>query len=158
MHELLLHASVPAYRHDHILSILAGIAAMQAIPILEKHLIFKPSRPPTVTGKAGPQQGGQAGQMKALQGQMHGDLFYLKVVEEVKDERATLGGQSSGTNGEGEKGDVVMADDGVADVRVLYFLSSMHIIELGSKENRAEWRWQRQREWLGSDIMDATLP
>ena len=144
MHELLLHASVPAHRHDQILSILAGIAAMQPIPILEKHLIFKPSRPPSVTGKAGPQQGSQAGQMKALQGQMYGDLFYLKLVEEVKDGRAAVGEQSSGTHGEGEKGDVVMADDGVADVRVLYFLSSMHRIDLGSKEHRAEWFWQRE--------------
>ena len=145
MHELLLHASVPGHRHDQILSILAGVAAMQPIPVLEKHLIFKPSRPPSITGKAGPQQGGQAGQagqagqMKALQGQMHGDLFYLKVVEEVKGEPAAFGEQSSGTNGEGDKGDVLMADDGVADVRVLYFLSSMHRIELGSKEHRAEW-------------------
>ena len=114
MHELLLHAQVPSARHDQILSILAGIAAMQPVPILERHLIFKPSRPPSTVGKAGPQQGGQAGQMKAVQGQMHGDLFYLKLVEEVKERKSVSAGDQA--DGEREKDDVDMMDDGVCRI------------------------------------------
>jgi len=116
MHELLLHASIPSSRHEQVLSILAGVAAMQPIPILEKHLILKPSRPPPSGGKAGPQQG-QAGQMKALQGQMHGDLFYLKLVQEVKNDRGAAEGEDvNGVNGEREKGDVVMGEGGSSGV------------------------------------------
>jgi hypothetical protein len=116
MHELLLHASIPSSRHEQVLSILAGVAAMQPISILEKHLIFKPSRPPPSGGKAGPQQG-QAGQMKALQGQMHGGLFYLKLVQEVKNERdAAEGEDANGVNGEREKEEVVMGEGGSSGV------------------------------------------
>jgi len=116
MHELLLHAAIPSSRHEQVLSILAGVAAMQPIPILEKHLIFKPSRPPPSGGKAGPQQG-QAGQMKALQGQMHGDLFYLKLVQEVKNDRGAAEVENvNGVNGEREKGDTVMGEGGSSGV------------------------------------------
>ena len=127
MHELLLHAPVPAWRHDQVLSILAGIAAMQPITMLEKHLVFKPSRPPSGTGKAGPHPGGQAGQMKALQGQMHGDLFYLKLVEEVRDERgAGSREQAIGEGDERENGDVVMGEDGASGVCCILHLCFEH--------------------------------
>ncbi|KAL8786088.1 MAG: hypothetical protein Q9195_008364 [Heterodermia aff. obscurata] len=78
MHELLLHAILPPHRHHQVLSVLAGIAAMQPIPISEKHLVFKPLQHPS---RPNPNQSANAAQMKP---QAHGgDLFYLKLVGET---------------------------------------------------------------------------
>lgn len=101
MHELLLHTTIPSTRHHQILSVLAGIAAMQPVPINEKHLIFKPLQQPALPGRTNQNQGVGA-QMKPLQGQMQGDLFYLKVVGEMSS-------QSEGGAGDGD-GDEKMKD------------------------------------------------
>ena len=45
MHELLLFGQIAASRHDQVLNILAGVAAMQPVAVFEKHLVFKPNRP-----------------------------------------------------------------------------------------------------------------
>ena len=140
MHELLLHASVPSSRHDQVLSILAGIAAMQPIPMLERHLVFKPSRPPLIAGKAGPQQGVLAGQMKSVQGQMHGDLFYLKLVEDVKDTRATPDvEQAHGVDG---SKDVDMMDNSIGSVCHLHSLEVMSMANIDSKASQDQRRRQ----------------
>lgn len=112
MHELLLHASIRASRHDQVLSILAGVAAMQPIPILEKHLVFKPTKPPSAPGKTGLAPSAQQGQMKNLQAQMQGDVFYLKLVGEIHDTGTKLVNEQRETNG-----DVEMGDDDGAEVR-----------------------------------------
>ncbi|CAF9920589.1 MAG: Mediator of RNA polymerase II transcription subunit 18 [Heterodermia speciosa] len=92
MHELLLHAVLPSHRHHQVLSVLAGIAAMQPIPISEKNLVFKPQQQPAgPAGRPNPNQGVGA-QMKPLQGQMHGDLFYLKLVGETSETGEKAGG------------------------------------------------------------------
>lgn len=44
MHELLLYGQVPLERHDQVLKILAGIAAMQPQTLFERHLIYRPMR------------------------------------------------------------------------------------------------------------------
>jgi mediator of RNA polymerase II transcription subunit 18 len=44
MHELLLYGQVPLERHDQVLKILAGIAAMQPQALFERHLIYRPMR------------------------------------------------------------------------------------------------------------------
>ena len=108
MHELSLFGQVPSWRHEQVLKILAGIAGMQPQRVLERHLIFKPSRSPTQRGgQVGGSQGVQAAQIQALQGQMHGDLFYLQLVGDI----------SPGFFGQGETigmttnpQDVVMSD------------------------------------------------
>ncbi|KAI9764669.1 MAG: Mediator of RNA polymerase II transcription subunit 18, partial [Candelina submexicana] len=99
MHELLLFAQVPTSRHDQLLKIIAGIAAMQPQRVLERHLIFKPSRKPGPGGrKAGGSQGVQSSQMQALQGQMHGEMFYMQLVGEMREEDfTTLSVESSQT-------------------------------------------------------------
>lgn len=129
---------------------------MQPIPILEKHLIFKPSRPPSSGSKAGPQQG-QAGQLKALQGQMHGDLFYLKLVQEVKNERgASEGEDANGVNGEREKGDVVMGEGGTSGVCHRFVLT-----ELCTPYTFPGFDGVRRRfspGWLIYHILDASIP
>ncbi|KAL8787581.1 MAG: hypothetical protein Q9213_002143 [Squamulea squamosa] len=87
MHELLLHGSIPTTRHTQVLSILAGIAAMQPQPFHERHLIYRPTRPIV---RASMQVGGsqavqsrQSNPMQAVQGAMQGDLFYLHLVEDL---------------------------------------------------------------------------
>lgn len=85
MHELLLFGQIPSSRHDQVLNILAGVAAMQPQPVLEKHLVFKPNRQP---GTAKPAQVGaaqdvQKSQVQALQAQTQGDLFYLQLVADI---------------------------------------------------------------------------
>lgn len=91
MQELLLFGQVPLARHDYVLSVLAGIAAMQPKPILEKHLVFKPSRPLAANVRASSsiavrQQVGvsTSSQLQRFQAPP-GDLFYLKVVIDIND-------------------------------------------------------------------------
>lgn len=80
MHELLLFAQVPSSRHDQVLNILAGISAMQPVPTLEKHLLFRPNRRPDQTKPV--QVGAAQDIQKQVQAQIHGDVFYLQVVGE----------------------------------------------------------------------------
>ena len=96
MHELLLFGQVPASRHDQVLKVLAGIAAMQPQLVTERHLVFKPKKLPGANGNPSrPKLGSQGSQMQAIQGQMHGDLFYLQLVGDV---RASIGGNSQVIN------------------------------------------------------------
>ena len=57
---------------------------MQPVPIFEKHLVFKPLQQSSGPGRPNLNQGVGA-QMKPLQGQMHGDMFYLKLVGEISE-------------------------------------------------------------------------
>lgn len=45
MHELLLYGQVPATRHEQVLEILTGIAAMQPRTLLERQFVYRPTRP-----------------------------------------------------------------------------------------------------------------
>ena len=84
MHELLLFGQVPFTRHEQVLMILAGVAAMQPQPVTERHLVFKPTRSPGVNGvKVAAKPGTSTTQVQALQSQMQGDLFYLQLVSNV---------------------------------------------------------------------------
>ena len=87
MHELLLFGSVPASRHDRLLQVLAGVAAMQPIRILEKHLIFKPVRPAKLNGPV--VESSQTQQLQALQTQMRGDLYHLQLIGDLTTARDT---------------------------------------------------------------------
>lgn len=42
MHSLSLYGLVPAPRHEQVLNILAGLAAMQPQPIYERHIVYRP--------------------------------------------------------------------------------------------------------------------
>ena len=84
MHELLLFAQVPPARHAQLLRIISGIAGMRPQPITERHLLFKPRKPPGFgMGQVGGSQGIQTSQIQALQGQMQGELFFLQLVGEI---------------------------------------------------------------------------
>lgn len=84
MHELLLFGAIPPSRHDQILNVLSGISSMQPFPHSEKHLVFKPNRPPGSVGslKIG---GAQDVTVQKSQIQAHtlGDLFHVQLVAEV---------------------------------------------------------------------------
>ncbi len=82
MHELLLFGQIPSSRHEQVLNILAGVAAMQPVPALEKHLVFKPNRLPASARpvQVGGAQDIQKSQVQALQAQNQGDLFYMQLV------------------------------------------------------------------------------
>lgn len=87
MHELLLFGQIPSSQHDQLLNILAGVAAMQPVPILEKHMVFRPNK---AAGSALPVQVGNAqdiqkSQVQALQAQVQGELFYIQLVADVAD-------------------------------------------------------------------------
>ena len=105
MHELLLFGQIPASRHDQVLNILAGIAAMQPVPVLEKHLVFKPNRLPASTRpkQVGAAQDIQKAQMQALQAQTQGDLFYMQMVVDVSGAGGRDGEQSDSVVGAGEE-------------------------------------------------------
>ncbi|KAL8635169.1 MAG: hypothetical protein Q9226_009378 [Calogaya cf. arnoldii] len=103
MHELLLHGAVPTNRHNQVLSILAGIAAMQPQPFHERRLIYKPTRPITrpsmQVGGSQAVQSKQGNPMQAIQGTIQGDLFYLHLVEDLA---AEGNGKHEEKVGEGE--------------------------------------------------------
>lgn len=86
MHELLLFAPVIPSRHDQLLRVLSGVSGMRPRRVLERHLLFKPKRQPRSGAvQVGGSQGIQNQQAKALQGQMQGELFYLKLIGEVEE-------------------------------------------------------------------------
>ena len=111
MHELLLFGQIPASRHDQVLNILAGVAAMHPVPVLEKHLVFKPNRLPASARpvQVGGAQDIQKSQVQALQAQNQGDLFYMQLVAEASSpsfEGQVEGGFKAKVDG----GDEIMRD------------------------------------------------
>lgn len=100
MHELLLFAQIPPLQHSHLLSILAGIAAMQPQPFLERHLVFKPVRAPGSPRDAelgGPGVVGMAdGALQAFQAQTKGDTFFVQLVGGLKVGKKETGERDGG--------------------------------------------------------------
>lgn len=84
MHELLLLGQVPSDQQEQLLKILAGIAGVEPVRVVERHLIFGPKKTSLVKdAPIGASQGVQNQQIQALQGQLKGELFYLQIVGEV---------------------------------------------------------------------------
>ncbi|KAJ4357845.1 uncharacterized protein N0V89_002421 [Didymosphaeria variabile] len=84
MHELLLYGQLPSPRHDQVLKILAGHAAMQPRRVLERHIIYKPTREPEEPGAHLGRGGGSqtVGGKPAKQGTVK-NLFYTKLVQKL---------------------------------------------------------------------------
>ena len=98
MHELLLHASLASPRQHQVLSILTGLAAMQPVTLVEEVQLYKPNRLPEASRsiQVGAVQGVNVPKAQSqMQAAMAGDLFYLRVVKEVrqasKDDKGTAG-------------------------------------------------------------------
>lgn len=84
---------------------------MQPVPVLEKHLVFKPNRLPASARpvQIGGAQDIQKSQVQALQAQNQGDLFYLQLVAEPSS--TVLKGQGDGgLNAKVEGSDEIMLD------------------------------------------------
>ncbi|KAF2625611.1 hypothetical protein BU25DRAFT_345612 [Macroventuria anomochaeta] len=87
MHELLLYGQVSAARHDQVLKILAGFAAMQPRRILQRRIIYKPEREPEEPGSHLRRGGTQAVAVKQkLQATTPTQLYYTHLVQKLSEE------------------------------------------------------------------------
>ena len=94
MHEFLLHASLPSSRQHQVLSILAGLAAMQPVPLHEEIQLYKPNRLPESSRsvQVGAVQGVSVPKTQSqMQAAMAGDLYYLRVVKALKNNAGPFG-------------------------------------------------------------------
>lgn len=86
MHELLLYGQVSVGRHDQVLKILAGVAAMQPRRILERRVIYKPKREPEEPGSNLRRGGTQAVGVKQTKQTAAPALYYTKLVQKLSEE------------------------------------------------------------------------
>ena len=86
MHELLLYGQVPAGRHDQVLKILAGVAAMQPRRIIERRVIYKPQREPEEPGSNLRRGGTQAVAVKQTKQTAAPALYYTKLVQKLSED------------------------------------------------------------------------
>jgi mediator of RNA polymerase II transcription subunit 18 len=93
MHELLLFGQVPAIRHAQLLNVLAGLSAMQPKPVIERHVLFKPTREPVqlavVRGAGSGTKDSQPQPKKKTQQQQQqpqGDLYHTHLVKDLVEE------------------------------------------------------------------------
>lgn len=87
MHELLLYGQVPQTRHDQVLKVLAGIAAMQPHRILKRHLVYKPQRDPDEPGSHLKRGGTQAVAQKNTTKQVgQKPLYFTQLVYHLSDD------------------------------------------------------------------------
>lgn len=86
MHELLLYGQVPAGRHDQVLKILAGVAAIQPRRIVERRIIYKPQREPDEPGSNLRRGGTQAVGVKQTKQTAAPALYYTKLVQKLSEE------------------------------------------------------------------------
>ena len=84
---------------------------MQPVPVLEKHLVFKPNRLPASTRpiQVGGAQDIQKSQVQALQAQNQGDFFYMQLVAEPSSTKFKEQGHG-GLNAKVEGNDEIMLD------------------------------------------------
>jgi len=99
MHELSLFGQVPLARHEQVLNILAGLAAMQPQSLYEKHTLLQPLSPPAAdqpAGKNAPKPAthtqsythliqslstGKAAQQKPVDAEISHDVFKVRTME-----------------------------------------------------------------------------
>ena len=100
MHELLLCGQVPSARHSQLLHILAGLSAMQPHRVVERHAIYKPTRPRVqLTAQVGGSQAVQSTQKQALQKQLSKDMFYVTLVQRLEDHGSLVGDDNDAAKG-----------------------------------------------------------
>lgn len=98
MHELLLYGQVSAARHDQVLKILAGFAAMQPRRTLQRRVIYKPQREPEEPGSHLRRGGTQAVAVKQKQqATTPTQLYYTHLVQKLSEE--DFGKAASEANG-----------------------------------------------------------
>lgn len=83
MHELLLYGQVPVLRHEQVLKILAGVAAMQPRRVLERRILYQPLREPEEPGSNLRRGGTQAVGVKQAKQTAAPALYYTKLVQKL---------------------------------------------------------------------------
>lgn len=87
MHELLLYGHVSAARHDQVLKILAGVAAMQPRRTLQRRIIYRPEREPEEPGSHLRRGGTQAVAVKQKQqATTPTSLYYTHLVQKLSED------------------------------------------------------------------------
>ncbi|KAF2833829.1 hypothetical protein CC86DRAFT_339421 [Ophiobolus disseminans] len=89
MHELLLYGQVPAGRHDQVLKILAGVAAVQPRRKLQRCIIYRPQREPEEPGSAARRGGTQniaVKQTKPAAAAAAATLYYTKLIQKLSED------------------------------------------------------------------------
>lgn len=87
MHELLLYGTVAAARHDQVLKILAGVAAMQPRRIIERRVVYKPQREPEEPGTNLRRGGSQAVAVKQqAKPTAPPNLYYTRLVQKLSED------------------------------------------------------------------------
>jgi mediator of RNA polymerase II transcription subunit 18 len=87
MHELLLYGQVPSGRHDQVLKILAGVAAMQPLRVVQRCIIYKPQREPEEPGLNVRRGGTQNIAVKqAKPAAAAAALYYTKLIQKLGEE------------------------------------------------------------------------
>ena len=89
MHELLLFGQVPRSRHEQVLKILAGIAAMQPQRVIERHVVYKPQREPEEPGSNLRRGGSQGVAQKQAKQTAAKDLYFTQLVQSVSEDDFT---------------------------------------------------------------------
>lgn len=111
MHELLLYGQVPFGRHEQVLKILAGVAAMQPRRIIERRIIYKPLREPEEPGSNLRRGGTQAVAVKQTKQTAAPSLYYTKLVQKfLEDDFGTEDGLPH-EDGKSLSADVADGDD-----------------------------------------------
>ncbi|KAF2848000.1 hypothetical protein T440DRAFT_402190 [Plenodomus tracheiphilus IPT5] len=85
MHELLLYGQVPVERHDQVLKILAGVAAMQPRRAIERCIVYKPTREPEEPGSNLRRGGSQAVAVKQVKQTAAVALYYTRLIQKLAD-------------------------------------------------------------------------
>ena len=86
MYEYSLFGQVNESRQTQLLQVLAGISAMQPHTVRERHLVFRPTRPPTrtVAQVGGSQAIQDSAKLAARQNQNAAtDVYYMRLVEDL---------------------------------------------------------------------------
>ncbi|KAH7125303.1 mediator complex, subunit Med18 [Dendryphion nanum] len=87
MHELLLYGQVSEARHEQVLKVLAGIAAMQPHRVLRRHIVYKPQREPDEPGSHLKRGGTQAVAQKNATKQVgQKPLFFTQLIQHLSDD------------------------------------------------------------------------
>ncbi|KAF2656771.1 hypothetical protein K491DRAFT_777657 [Lophiostoma macrostomum CBS 122681] len=86
MHELLLYGQVSKGRHEQVVKILAGVAAMQPRRVLKRHVVYKPQREPEEPGLVNKRGGTQSIAAKNTKQAGKTDLYFTQLVQRLTEE------------------------------------------------------------------------
>ncbi|KAF2742546.1 hypothetical protein M011DRAFT_472140 [Sporormia fimetaria CBS 119925] len=107
MYELLLVGQLVQSRHDQVLKVLAGLAAMQPHRIIRRYIFYRPQREPEEPGLRMKRGGTQDVPSKNAKQVNKKDLYFSKVVQELLEGDFEAAAQSSA-----DAPQTLRADDG----------------------------------------------